>query len=283
MIVSGGELFGKRPHKQLDRRALANLYAYSHRAEFHYAASQRKPPPYRYVPTNLADFPEELLLEAAKISPSSLINMQSHGGTMYNIFSRIHRLGFATSASWASIVPRVAISNLLLDAEYDMLLLSSQLDPDCASSTGENMEVIFISDALVTSAQIFAFVALRSMPIRARIVEIYLSRLQAALERPDLIQNWQTHCSLQALLWTLFISATAATDRPARYLIISELRTVTATLRLKNQAEVRDALKEFGWSDFFEGYNQAICYEIFRRHTEPTEPVGLNFIHGVGS
>jgi hypothetical protein len=167
---------------------------------------------------------------------------------------------------------------MILDTEYDMLLLSSQLDPDSVnlSSQEENSsDLVFIADALVTSAQIFTFVALRSMPIRARVVEIYLARLKRALERPNLIEIWQEHCCLEALLWTLFISASAATGRPEKHLIISELRTVAATLHLRGQDAVKEVLKGYAWSDFFDGYNQAVCYEVFRRQTEPTEPVGL--------
>jgi hypothetical protein len=249
-----------------------------HRAEYHYAASQREAPPYRYAPATFADLPEELLLETAKTTPSSLINMQIYGGTMYNIFRRIHRLGLAVSMPWAPTVSRVAISNVLLDTEYDMLVVASQLDPNsagAATSAEIDIEIIFMADALITAAQIFTFVALRAMPIRARIVEIYLSRLKAALERPNLLENWQEHCSLKALLWTLFITASAATGRPERFLVIAKLRTITASLHLRGQDAVKDVLKEFAWSDFFEGYNQAICYEVFRRQTEPTEPVGL--------
>lgn len=249
------------------------------RAEFHYAAANRLMSPYIYIPATQASFPEDLLLAAAKTAPTQLINIPVYGIPLYNIFRRIHRLGLATSLPWIPSMNLVAISNTLLETEYDMLSLSSSVGPERTDggkhSLEENGELVSIVDALCTCGQIFAFLALRSMPIRARIVEIYLGRLHAALSRPNLLVFWAEYSSVEALLWTLFIAATAATGRPERGLIMAQIRLVNAELGVRDQHAFEHVLKGFAWADFFKSYQELVCLEVFRRWSEPTESVGL--------
>ncbi|KAF2423725.1 hypothetical protein EJ08DRAFT_440158 [Tothia fuscella] len=238
-------------------------------SEFHFAAAHRIPSPFQYISATYAEFPEDLLTEAVKTSPTSLITLPVYGGTIYNIFRRIHRLGLSVSFPWMPFVDRVAISNLLLETEYDMLLLSSQVGSD-STKPERDEDLIAFADALVTAAQIFVFVALRNMPVRARIVEIYFSRLRPVLERSDLIAKWQAYCSSEALLWALFMTASAARGNPERAAVLAEIKRVAALLGLRTGDEVEHALRSIAWADFFRIECDAICVETFRRQSEPT-------------
>lgn len=153
-----------------------------------------------------------------------------------------------------------------------MLLLSSQLGPDRAEPA-INEDVLSIADALVTAAQLFAFVAVRNMPIRARLIEIYLSRLKPALERPNLTDVWGQHCSLEALLWTLFMAATGASGRPERVIILTEMRIVAAMLHLKDRNSVEQVLRNYAWADCFADECSMTCSDLFRRQSAPAEVV----------
>jgi len=231
----------------------------------------------QYAPTPTShSFPEELELETAKICPYNLVTIPTYGPTVYHIFRRLHLLGIATSWRWkatrnVSVAMRVNISNMLLDAEYDMLVTSARFAQDRADrESGIDEELIAVCDGLVTAAQIFLFAALRTMPIRARIVEIYLSRLKLCLERERLLETWNVYASHDALLWVLFISAVAATGRPERENIVSELREVVALLGIKSQESLEQHLMGFAWADFFVQYLGGVANELFRSRSEPS-------------
>jgi len=103
-------------------------------------------------------------------------------------------------------------------------------------------------------------------------VEIYLLRLKVALDRERLIESWQNYASLEGLLWVLFIAGCAATGRPERDYILSELRCVVATLGIKDKDTLERNLIGFAWSDFFAQYLEQTCNDLFRSRTEPLTP-----------
>jgi hypothetical protein len=237
-----------------------------YRAEYHYAAAKRQISPLKYIPSIDVTFENDLLVEAAKTSPLSLLNIELYGSSIHSIFSRVQQLGLATSKPWASRADRVAISNTILETEYDMLLLSFELNPgdrDGAARRKANLDIVYIADALITSAQAFIFIALRTMPIGVRIVEIYLSRVRTALEEDRLHDVWRKHCSMEALLWTLFICTAAATGKVQRVYFLVELKRVCTVLLLTDREGMELVLRKFAWSDFFAPHSEIICKEIF--------------------
>jgi hypothetical protein len=241
-------------------------------AEHHFAAAHRTVPPFRYVATIVPseDFPEDLQLETAKTCPYCLVGIPEYGHAVYQIFRRIHLLGIATSLRWKAtrnvgIMMRVNISNMLLDVEYDMLVLSAQLGKERKDKETEvDEDLSFICDALVTASQIFLFVSLRSLPVGARVVEIYLSRAMAAIGRDNLLEMWNKYASYDALLWALFMSMVAATNRPEREAIVAHLREVVAMLGIKSQEALEKHLAGIAWADFFLSYSADVAKELFR-------------------
>jgi hypothetical protein len=232
-----------------------------------------------FLPTINATFEDDLLAEASMNCPFILLNIKTYGPSIYSIFRRIRRLGLSTTKPWADRADRVAISNTLFDTEHDILLLSSQLRPDTKnkrSNEQKNPDIISIADVLITSAQLFIFLAIRAMPIQVRVVEIQLGRIQAAIERDHLQEIWQEHCSIEALLWTLFVSAVAATGRPERSRFIAELRAVSTGLPVSNRRGMELTLRKFGWSDFLGQNTHTICEEIFGYQFESIGAIGLS-------
>lgn len=241
-------------------------------AEHHFAAAHRTVPLFRYVPTNVPTegFPEDLQLETAKTCPYSLVEIPEYGHTIYQIFRRIHLLGIATSLRWKAtrnlgIGMRVSISNMLLDVEYDMLVLSAKLGKDRKEKEPQlSKSLISICDVLVTASQIFLFVSLRALPVGARVVEIYLSRLTAAIRDDHLLESWNQFASYNALLWGLFMGIVAATHRPEKESIMTCLREVAAVLGIKSQDVLERQLEAMAWADFFGFYSADVAKELFR-------------------
>lgn len=176
---------------------------------------------------------------------------------------------------------RVCISNLLLEVEYDMLVLSARLgkerkesDRDSSNVSQISADLISIIDILVTGSQIFLFTALRALPVGARVVEIYLSRIMQAIRQLQklpqtsnsngLLGSWKVFAGYDALLWGLFMGMVAATERPEKDSLVTLLREVIAILGIKNLEMLEACLKGIAWADFFEGYAKSVGKEVFR-------------------
>lgn len=258
-------------------------------AEHHYAAAHRIVPPSRYEPTLIPSpgFPESLELETAKSCPYSLVDIPEYGHAIYQIFRRIHLLGIATSAQWKvrsdmGMEMRVCISNLLIDVEFDMLVLSAQMGKEKDPTI--RPDLIAVTDILVTGAQIFLFTALRALPVGARVVEIYLGRivfaidiLQQRQQQPNqpnqhaiieqsnnLLTRWKQFANHDALLWSLFMAMVAATSRPEKDSMIACLREVIAVLGMKDLESLELCLKRVAWADSFEIHSKEVGKEVFR-------------------
>lgn len=161
---------------------------------------------------------------------------------------------------------RVNISNMLLDVEYDMLVLSSQSGKERKERDSlVSGDLVSIIDVLVTGSQIFLFTSLRALPVGARVVEIYLTRIMQAIQQPsNLLASWKEWASYDALLWGLFMGIVAATNRPEKEYIVTLLREVVAVLGIKSQETFEMHLKGMAWADFFEFYSKEASKELFR-------------------
>jgi hypothetical protein len=154
---------------------------------------------------------------------------------------------------------------MLLDVEYDMLSLSSRLGKQRKEKENDiDLDLISVCDTLVTGSQIFLFVSLRALPVGARVVEIYLSRIMVAIRRDDLLEVWNKFASYDALLWALFMSMVAATNRPEKDSIVAYMREVVAVLGIKCQEALEVHLTGMAWADFFLSYSADVAKELFR-------------------
>lgn len=210
---------------------------------YHHAAVNRTLPFYHVEPSISADFPDELLLEAARSAPTSILNIPSHGFEIYNILHRIHRLGLAVSEPWSGNVSRIAVSNTLHEAEYDTLALSAKF--------GEGRsEEVDVAHALLLASQIFLYSALRLIPLAARTCDIFLRRLMAALDKEELLETWTEQCSLEALLWTVSMGLMVAEGKPARLWLQERMEVLVELLQVADFEDLESILRNYAWSDY---------------------------------
>lgn len=256
------------------------------RAEYHYAAATCSIPVYRYAPSQPEPaIPEDLLFAAAKDYPYALATIEQHGHTIYNVLRRLHILSLTTSSGWRKlrdtrIAFRYAISNMLLDTEYDLLVLAHQLKPKLEDGKGNNNALLQVCDALCAASQIFLFSALRGMPLGARVVEIYLARLQPCIQQPDLISTWQEHASLESLLWVLTVTAVAATGRAEHLPAITALRKVCEMLEISDIEGLMGVLRGHAWNDASHDTSLVVLRDLFRRQSHSlVSPIGRSTFH----
>lgn len=226
---------------------------------YHPAAVNREIPFYRFEPSITADFPDGVLLEAAKSAPTPILNIPSYGFEIYNILHRIHLLGIAISRPWLAIVNRIAVSNTLYEAEYDMLALSAKL---AESSPGQGNDTS-IANALLVTSQIFGYGILRSLPFLTRTIELFLQRLIAELDQDELLETWKDQCSLEALLWVICIGLLASVESSSRNWFKVRMIRVMQLLQVTDFADLEDILMGYAWSDFCRFHFEPLWNKVY--------------------
>lgn len=139
-------------------------------------------------------------------------------------------------------VDRVAVSNTLHEAEYDMLVLSAKVE--------EEEGQVNVAHALLVASQIFLYSALRLIPLATRTCDIFLQRLMKALEREDLLKVWTEQCSLEALLWAVCMGLMVAEGKTARSWLLERMEEVVQLLQVADFEDLESILKNYAWSDY---------------------------------
>jgi len=225
---------------------------------YHYATIMREMPFYHLEPSINSDYPEELLLEAARSAPTSILSIPTHGFEIYNILHRIHRLGLAVSPPWLGNVDSVAVSNTLHEAEYDMIVLSARL---AAEGDGPDEESN-IASALLVGSQLFLYAALRMIPLGSRSCKILLGRLIVSLTRDDLFEAWAEQCSLEALLWVICMGLLVALDENSKIRLQQYVKESVELLRVTDYDDLEDILKNYAWSSLCRTRIEQVWNEI---------------------
>lgn len=232
--------------------------------------------------------PEELLFSAAKDYPYALATVEQHGHTIYNVLRRLHILSLTTSSTWqrlrnTRISFRYAISNMLHEADYDLLVLAHQLKPHLENGKGSNKKLLQVCDALCAASQIFLFTALRGMPLGARVVEVHLARLRPCIQQPNVVSTWQEHASIESLLWVLTVTAVAATGRMEHLLAMNALRKACGVLEISEIEGLMKVLRGHAWNDAFADTSRGVLRALFRRYSHPlVSPVGRSTFQVIG-
>ena len=213
---------------------------------YHFAAVNRENTFCRLELSTSADFPDDLLLQAARSAPTSILHIPSYGFEIDNILHRIHRLGIAVSRPWLDTINMVAFSNTLHDAECDMLVLSAKLVAD-SPGRGNGSS---IANTLRVGSQIFDYGVLRSLPFPMRTNDLFLQRLIAELDQDELLETWMEQCSLEALLWVIGMGLMVSVESSSRNWFMERMTQVVQLLQVADFADLEGILKGFAWSDF---------------------------------
>ncbi len=243
------------------------------RAEYHYAGATRTIPGFRYSASKCSHpeppLPEQLLFDAAKDYPYGLALIDTYGHSVYSIFRRLHLISLATNPVWKDVWNtdanfRYALSNVMLDTEYDLLVLAYQLKSKMSSIDTSELDLVSICDGLCTAAQIYFYAGLRTMPLGARIVDIYLLRLQRVLYSTTLIEDWCTYVSPESLLWTLATVVTSANGRAQFLPAMNQLRKLCSKLVIVDIEGMVVILKGFAWNHIIDGLGRSALTDLFR-------------------
>ncbi|KAF2502379.1 hypothetical protein BU16DRAFT_6769 [Lophium mytilinum] len=300
-IASFENLYGAYDAAQLHITALkrmiaarGGLEAFSHNdglmrglvwVDFHSSTVFRTPPnfPYRQPDSPTPSLPEDLLAEAACSSPTSLLNLSTAGVDCFNWFYRLHRLGLATSAAWGPRVAKLPLANMLYEAEYALLSMPDRspdfLVPDRARRDGKwdaadddaaVADAASVVEALIAAGQIFLYAALRDVPVRAKVFDILLARLRAAVGREgvDVVAVWEAERNLHTLLWVLVVGATVGRHWGGAAWWVARIGEVVERLGLVGREVAgREALvqllKAVAWTDvFFGGVSEELWEDV---------------------
>jgi hypothetical protein len=232
----------------------------------HYATATRQLPFYRMQLTSTStDRSDSFLDDVAQSPPIALLSIPKYGFELYSIMHKLQRLGLATSKPWIDNVDRMAFSNMMHEAEYEMLTLSWHL----TTVTGrieEQHEIgaHAIAEALVAAAQAFGYAALRQLPLPMRIFDLYLQRLHTALDRDDVEEIWMNHASLDALLFAMAMATVTAEGRPLRVWVIRKLDGILMALGIWDFEELESRLRAFAWSDVCAGYVEGAWKDVLK-------------------
>ena len=178
------------------------------RMDFHTAAVSRARPSFPHISLDpdTPPLPDELREEAAQTSPTSLLHLSCAGVDCFKIFHRLHRLALAVSPHWIGRVERLTLSNLLYETQFMILSVPDQShnflhfdqsmhdkQSDFYGHIEARADAASVVEALLAAALIFVYAVLRALPLNTKIFAILLSRLRAALDRPNapMLEIWR--------------------------------------------------------------------------------------------
>ncbi|KIW02106.1 uncharacterized protein PV09_06596 [Verruconis gallopava] len=241
-------------------------------AEYHYAAATRNLPGYKYSAIECGHpnplLPEKLLSTAAKHYPYTLELINVYGHTLFSIFRRLRTISIATTSQWTTtrendLEFRYALSNVMLDTEYDMIALAYDLRLQIATMAAPSLDLVVVCDSICVVGQIFFYAGLRIMPLGTRTVDLYLSRLRPVLYSRS-IESWKAQAPMELLLWTLVIAATASNGRAEYLPAMNKLRELCLKMKIVDEKQLLTSLITFPWNEAFHELAKSVLRDVFR-------------------
>lgn len=96
---------------------------------------------------------------------------------------------------------------------------------------------------------IFGVAVVLPLPDNARVLQVHVTRLQAAIEDINLQTSRLQHAAISnVLLWILVIGGVAALDKPERPWFVSRLGMLIRAIKM-DWNDVKEVLKTFLWLD----------------------------------
>jgi hypothetical protein len=155
---------------------------------------------------------------------------------------------------------------MLYEAEFALLSMpdrsSDFLVPDRArrdggwdASSDEAANAASVVEGLVAAGQIFLYAALREVPFRAKVFDILLARLKAAVDRPyvNVVEVWEAEGNLETLLWVLVVGTAAAKHWGGSSWWGERAVEVAQRMKVGGKEALKAMLKSVAWTDVFFG------------------------------
>ena len=250
--------------------------------DFHTVAVSRAHPyfPHISLDPDMPPLPDELREEAAQRSPTSLLHLSCGAVDCFKIFYQLHRLALAVSSHWVGRVERLTLSNLLYETQFMILSVPDQShsflhfdqsihdkQSDCYDHLKARADAASVVEALLAAALIFVYAVLRTLPLNTKIFAILLSRLRAAVDRPNasVLYTWRREKNLNTLLWVLVVASCVATGEE-RMWWIAQLSELCGKRQIISRHHLEHEMRHVAWTDtFFEDRMDAIWAEVMRQ------------------
>lgn len=250
--------------------------------DFHNSIALRRPPvlPLVILEPISAPLPQALLEESVTNSLLSLLQLPVASESCLNIFLTMQRLAMATSTRWIKEVDRLTFSNMLYELEYTILstidysldlgtvdhetsytMMQRNHSPESEASDNDYatlkshedaVAAAMVTEAVLTSAQVFICAAMRDIPPSARLYTILLRRLRSTIDRPGIsaIKTWKQLKTLHILLWAVVVGACVAPPS-SREWWIEQIVEVMRSACVHSLVELEGVLNGIAWTDYW--------------------------------
>lgn len=190
---------------------------------------------------------------------------------VYDVIIRLHRLGLATSPEWFNSVDHRTLSNLYLEAMYEVLSVSTEEPWKPAllkNSTEQDMVVMF--KVWATGLPLFVWATTRHVksrlqsPIQWPRKELILTRIKGLLEEHEDSPCWPRGKCLEPILASMFycVEACDPEDLFWRPWAIQILHKVISMLKIKTHEEFKKTLEFFPMTEEYRFTAESIWGEI---------------------
>ncbi|KAI4693981.1 uncharacterized protein J4E84_002560 [Alternaria hordeiaustralica] len=256
--------------------------------DFHTAAVSHAHPSFSHISLDpdTPPLPDELIEEAAQTSPTSLLHLSCAQVDCFKIFHRLHRIALAVSSHWVGRVERLTLSNLLYETQFTILSVPDQSynflhfdqsihdkQSNCSDFLKARADAASVVEALLAAALIFVYAVLRALPLNTKIFAILLSRLRAAVDRPNtsVLYTWRREKNLNTLLWVLVVASCVATGEE-RMWWIAQLSELCDVMHVRSTHHLEDEMRHVAWTDtFFEDRMNGIWAERYEQYIQSSE------------
>lgn len=231
--------------------------------------SPRFPPPLFH---NVRAFPLALHDEAQIRAWRTVKRFPKNASFIFEIVTRLHQLGLATSSEWCNDIDQQALSNLVFEAMHTAVRV--QIDRPWtgalpAGNSGQEAATMF--EVWAAGLPLFVWATVRHARTRMGYLwhrcnpDPIMSRVRELLESTGGYHAWPRGKSLEPVLATLFYCFEACGfESPWRLWCMDTLRRVVEILKLKTVEDLGKALEFFPSTEEY----QAAADDLWREMTQ---------------
>lgn len=171
------------------------------------------------------------------------------------VLKKVRSISHAISTRRENVGDRVAISNSIYAAEYELLWMEF---PRPDGITGK----IDTSESVRLATLLFLHLAVRELPLKADLNQRIIDNLFYSLPRErDLSIVKAPETSLHLLMWAFFIGIVSTANSARHALLVQRVCELSLALGLESYAKLICALKKILWLDHFCGNRSVALWD----------------------